>query len=241
MNRFQSEYKKEIEELISVCHRLGELAYTVSSGGNISYRVDDDIVLITPSKTPKRTMRPEEICIIKMNGDILFLPNGKNLTSEVHLHLGIMNDRKDVKAIIHAHPPYLTGFALIDAEVLDKPLLPEVMMEIGPIIKVPYILPGTDLLAKALNNHIKDSNGFILDNHGAVSCSSNSVFEAMEFMQMMETTAQSVAVAKIFSDPKTMTNKDMEDLDLVIQSREMELPGEVGKFSSLSELFKESK
>ena len=73
---FQEKYKREIEELVEACHRCAELNYVTSSGGNLSCRVDENIVLITPTKTLKRKMRFEDICVIDLEGNVLYASEG---------------------------------------------------------------------------------------------------------------------------------------------------------------------
>ena len=80
MNDYQVKYKEQIQELVTACHRCGELNYVTSAGGNLSVRVDDNVLLITPTKTLKRTMRFEDICVIDLDGNILFAPEGKKPT-----------------------------------------------------------------------------------------------------------------------------------------------------------------
>lgn len=65
----QAGYENEIHELVNTCHRLAELGYVTSAGGNLSLRVEDNLLLITPTKTAKRTMTFNDICAVDLNGN----------------------------------------------------------------------------------------------------------------------------------------------------------------------------
>lgn len=80
MHLYQEKYHQQIEELVTACHRCAQLNYVTSSGGNLCARVDENILLITPTKTLKRTMRFEDICVIDLDGNILFAPEDKKPT-----------------------------------------------------------------------------------------------------------------------------------------------------------------
>ena len=82
MNEFQKKYEKEIQELTEACHRCAELNYVTSSGGNLSLRAAEDVILITPTKTLKRKMRFEDICAVDPDGKIIYSPEGKKPTGE---------------------------------------------------------------------------------------------------------------------------------------------------------------
>ena len=238
MNDYQVKYKKEITELVEACRRCGELNYVTSAGGNLSVRVEDHIMLITPTKTLKRTMCFEDICVIDTDGHILYAPNGKKPTGEWPFHTRIMRKRPDVKAIVHAHPPVLTGFAVANQGILEKPFLPEPILEIGPILTVEYGTPLSEDLSVKFDKVIEKSNGFLMENHGAVFCSPIGITDAVELMNMAECMAQSVLVATILGNAKAIEEKYVQEMDEVIAVRNMKIPGATGRFLSASELYK---
>ena len=233
----QSMFANEINELVEACHRLAEIGYVTSAGGNLSLRVDEDLILITPTKTPKRTMVFNDICAVNLNGDTVFAAGTKKPTGETPFHVRIMRKRLDVKAIVHAHPPILTGFAIANSDLLSKPFLPEPVLEVGPMLMVPYETPITEALSIQFDQVIDQSNGFLMENHGALICSLNSIFEAVELMQMVECMAHSVLVSLQLGNCKTIPQKFIKDLDQVIKTRNLAIAGAVGKFHSLTELF----
>lgn len=221
----REKYAKEIARLTEACHRCAELGYVTSSGGNLSMRVDADLILITPTKTPKRFMTEDDICAVNLKGETVYAPKGKKPTGETPFHVRIMNMRPDVTAIVHAHPPILTGFAIARSNILSKPLLPEPIIEVGPILNVKYATPLSDELSQNFDEVIKKSNGFLMENHGALICSPNCIEEAVEQMQMTEAMAQSVVVAKCLGNIEFISNDKVIGLENVIKIRGLSLPG----------------
>lgn len=237
MNDYQVKYKEQIQELVNACHRCGELNYVTSAGGNLSVRVDDNVMLITPTKTLKRTMRFEDICVIDLDGNILFAPEGKKPTGEWPFHTRIMKKRPDIKALVHAHPPILTGYAIANNGMMEKAFLPEPITEVGPLLMVPYATPLTEKLSEQFDAVIEKSNGFLMENHGALFCSPLSVSDAVELMNMSECMALSALTAKILGNAKPLTTEQVEEMDYVISVRNLKMPGATGKFNTASKLY----
>lgn len=237
MNEFQKKYQKEIEELTEACHRCAELNYVTSSGGNLSLRAAEDVILITPTKTLKRKMRFEDICAVDPDGRIIYSPEGKKPTGEWQFHTRIMRKRPDIKAIVHAHPPVLTGFAIAAEGTLEKPFLPEPVIEVGPVLTVPYETPLSEALSERFDSVIGRSNGFLMENHGAVFCSPTGIEDAVELLNMTECMAVSVITAKILGRPKTIPAAYVKEMDQVSGTRGLKLPGEPGRYRSASEMY----
>lgn len=237
MNLLQQKYKSEIETLVEACHRCAELNYVTSSGGNLSYRLDEGKVLITPTKTLKRKMSFEDICVIDLNGNILYAPEGKKPTGEWPFHTRIMRRRFDVKAIVHAHPPILTGFAIAADGMLEKPFLPEPIIEVGPILTVPYETPLSEELSRQFDTVIDKSNGFLMENHGAVFCSPVGIEDAVELLNMSECMAESVLIASLLGNAKQIPGSYVKEMDKVIAVRNLKIPGADNKYHSASELY----
>lgn len=237
MHVFQEQYAQQIEALVGACHRCAELNYVTSSGGNLSMRVDENRLLITPTKTLKRKMKFEDICLIDLDGNVLYARDGKKPTGEWPFHTRIMKKRPDVRGIVHAHPPYLTGFAIAGIDLLEQPLLPEPIIEVGPIRMVPYETPLSDALSRQFDAVIELTNGFLMENHGALFCSPVGIEDAVELLNMAECMAQSALVAKLLGNAKAIPDAFVKQMDGVIQQRSLKMPGADGKFQSATELY----
>jgi L-fuculose-phosphate aldolase len=238
MNEFQTKYESQIAELVDACHRCAELNYVTSSGGNLSVRVEENVCLITPTKTLKRTICFDDICVIDTNGFVLYAPKGKKPTGEWPFHTRIMRKRQDIKAIVHAHPPILTGFAIANNGLLENPFLPEPIIEIGPILTIPYGTPLSEDLSEKFDDYIDCSNGFLMENHGAVFCSPIDITNAVELLNMAECMAQSILVAVQLGNAKPMKPKYVGEMDDVITVRNLKMPGATGRYRSASELYR---
>jgi len=237
MHPLQQQYAAQVEELAFASSRVAALGYVTSHGGNLSMRVAEDIVLITPTKVPKRDITRDDVCFINMRGETLFAPEGRKPTSESPFHLRVFEKRPDLKGIVHAHPPILTGFAIAGGDVLRRPYLPEPVIEVGPMVMVPYAQPGSDALAEAFDDALPRSNGFLMENHGALMTSDDGVLRALDLLEMMECAAQSVLVAKTLGNLKTLPDQDVQDLEDVMLSRGLPMPGGPTN-TSLKDVFK---
>lgn len=238
MHALQQRFAAQIEEMVAASNRLAALGYVTSHGGNLSTRVEEDIVLITPTKVPKREIGVEDVCVVNMRGETLYAAPGRKPTSESPFHLRVFSLRPDLKGIVHAHPPILTGFAIAGGDVLCRPFLPEPVIEVGPMLMVPYAQPGSDALAEAFDGALEDSNGFLMENHGVLMTNNEGVMRALDLLEMMECAAQSVLVAQSLGGLKPLADKDVEDLEAVMISRGLPMPGKPGKHQSLKDVFK---
>ena len=89
MNELQKRFEKEINEVVEVCRHAGELGFGASSGGNVSYKVDEDLVLITPTGIVKRKIGFDDICIVNAEGQPVYIPEGRKPTGEMFMHLHV--------------------------------------------------------------------------------------------------------------------------------------------------------
>ena len=238
MNELQRKYQSQIEELAAAARRLAELGFVTSQGGNLSLRADENVFLITPTKVAKADVRFEDICAIDMTGRVLHAKEGRNPTGEWPFHLRIMQKRPDVKGIIHAHPPILTGFAIAGGDAMQRAYLPEPVTEVGPMMMVPYAVPLSDRLAENFDAVIHKSNGFLMENHGAVMVSPEGLKRCLEMMEMMEAQGKSMIVAKLMGNLKALGKDSINELDAgVIKVRNLPMPGLPGEVKQLSDIF----
>ena len=156
------------------------------------------------------------------------------------MHLHLLRKRPDINAVMHAHPPLVTGLST-SAEgqrALRMPLIPEAMMQLGPVITVPYADPNMEELGYQFDPVANDSNGFVLESHGALVCSPNGVLHAIESLQVMESLAESIIVGRIMGpELKCLSRRDTEEIDEVIRELGWMLPGAPGRYGSITEMF----
>ena len=153
-------------EIITVCRRLWERGLIAGPDGNISVRLNADRILVTPAGMSKVDVRGEDLVEVGLEGQRL---RGARLpSSELAVHLRIYARRPDVGAIVHAHPPIATGFA-VAGEGFASCILPEVIFQVGWVPLVPYEMPGTEALARQFDPFIPTHDAFLMANHGAVT------------------------------------------------------------------------
>ncbi|MCL1796286.1 MAG: class II aldolase/adducin family protein [Clostridia bacterium] len=237
MHSLPLQFSSERIELAAAANRLAALGYVTSHGGNLSTRATENIVLITPTKVEKRKITPDDICFVDMDGQTLYAPEHLKPTSEAPFHLRVFEKRKDIRGVVHAHPPILTGFAIAGLDFLARPVLPEPVIEIGPMILVPYAQPGSDALARMFDAALRKSNGFLMENHGALMINEEGPGRALDLLEMMECAAQSVLVALQLNGLKSLSDKDVSDLEHVMRIRGLPMPGEAGVNQSLRDAF----
>ena len=238
MNDFQKKYQSGIEELAAAANRLAALGFVTSQGGNLSLRADENVILITPTKVAKADVRFEDICAIDMTGKVIYAKEGRKPTGEWPFHLRIMQHRPDVKGIIHAHPPILTGFAIAGGDIMQRAYLPESAFEIGPMMMVPYAVPLSDELAENFDAVIEKSNGFLMENHGCLMVSPEGLKRCLEMIEMMEAQGKSMLAAKLLGNLKTLRREDVDKLETdVMRVRNMPMPGLPGAVKKLSDIY----
>jgi L-fuculose-phosphate aldolase len=238
MKDIPTRFAAEIAELADVSQRLSQLGYVSSHGGNISQRVADDVVIITPTKVPKRLVTADKVCAVDLDGKTLYAPAGHKPTGETPIHVELFKKRRDVNALIHAHPPFLTGFACSDrAALLGRPVLPEPITEVGPAALVEYAEPLTQELADNFGQYLDRHNFFLMKNHGALVMSREGLDRALDFMLMLEKQAISVLVAELLGGCSELSRTDVEGLDRTLKTRKLPFPGASGVVKSLVELY----
>ena len=175
--------KKNIAEIINVSNEIYDKGLVSGKAGNISARFGD-VVAITPTLKSLSKLSQEDIVLVDMDGNVL--TKGKP-SSEVNMHLEIYKKRSDVKAIVHTHSPYATGFAFSDKKLKR--------LEGFGAIKTPYLpcidyeKPGSGELAKSASEGLGNEDVLILKNHGVI-CVSDCLSEAMLLAVFVEETAK---------------------------------------------------
>lgn len=232
----ENEYREIRERMAQISRRVGELLYTASQGGNLSCRVGDGMA-ITPTKRNKRLVTADEISIVNGKGEPIYQKEGVAVTSEFGMHQHIYEVRPDVKAVIHAHPPITTGFGIAHSSILEGAVLPEACMELGPVLSIPYIDPGSKALAVEMGKAIQKTNAVIMQNHGVLVVSSEGLDRAMELLELLEATATSVLVAQLLGSVREISQEDVIRIAKLYQQRGVPAPGKPGVYEDASQAF----
>ena len=164
-------------QIVEVGRRLYARGYIASNDGNISARLDDDRLLMTPKSVSKGFMTPDMMVITDLDGRKL--AGDRDPSSELQMHLEVYRQRPDVEAVVHAHPPTATGFAVAGIP-LDRAVLAEVVTTLGSIPIAEYATPSTAELPEAVRKYIKAHDGMLLANHGALTRRRRSVRRVLQ-------------------------------------------------------------
>jgi L-fuculose-phosphate aldolase len=205
-------------ELIEVGNYLGRCGYHAALAGNISARVGKDRLICTTSGSDKCNLRVTDLVLCDLSGKVI--EGDGRPTSELNMHLMTYRERSDAGAVIHAHPPTATAFAAASLP-LDVLALPEMVVLIGPIALVPYATPGTQELAIQLKNYLSAHDGFLLENHGALSVGRN-LREACQRMDLIEQNARVTLALRQLGTPFQLDRQQMTSLmDIRTKRRSM--------------------
>lgn len=178
-----NEYKLK-QLIVRVARRLDEKGILTSTDGNISALLDDGGTLITPSGVCKGQLETEQIVRLYRDGS----PRAGRPSSEVALHRMIYEKRPDVRAIIHAHPPYATAYAVAGI-ALDQPILSEAILTLGRVPVASYAMPTAEELAQSVEPLVGAHDAVLLRFHGAV-CFSRDIEQAGFLMETLEHVAR---------------------------------------------------
>ncbi|MGA2401067.1 MAG: class II aldolase/adducin family protein [Syntrophobacteraceae bacterium] len=186
-------------EIIKVCRKLESKGLIAASDGNVSCRLGEDCILITPSGVSKGDLEPEDLAKTCMRGN---LPEGPiRPSNELRMHLHVYSMRPDVLAVVHAHPPLATAFTLAGFPFNSK-VLPEVWLMLGKVPVAPYATPATDEVPQSIEPYVTDSRAILLKRHGALTFG-GTVTEACMRMEKLEHCAKILFYASILEDRKS--------------------------------------
>lgn len=174
------------EEICRVCHLLYERGYVVSNDGNVSARTERGTVLITPSGVGKGRMEPDMLVETDLEGHIL--AGDRHPSSEGKMHWMLYRERGDVGAVVHAHPPVSTAFAICQ-KPLARPYLAEMVIGVGEVPVAPFAMLSTDEVPESVRPFVHDHVAVLLANHGALTWGKD-LLTAFDRMEVVEQTAK---------------------------------------------------
>ncbi len=180
-------------EMVAVCRRLWERGLIAGPEGNVSVRSGANRVLVTPAGMSKVDLAPDDLVAVTLDGRRARAPT--SASSELAVHIVIYSARPDVRAVVHAHPPIATAFA-VAGEVPNPRALPEGIVFVGNVALIPYERPGTQALADRLAPALAAHDAFLLANHGAVTVGP-SLTVAHQRMECLEQTARILLAARL--------------------------------------------
>ena len=195
-------------DIIEVGRRMYARGYVASNDGNISIRLDDQRLLATPTGVSKGFMTPDMLVLTDMAGKKI--AGERNVSSEIKMHMAVYQLRPDVNAVVHAHPPLATAFAVAGI-ALDRAVLAEVICTLGSIPIADYATPSTADLPAAISKYAKAHDGILMSNHGALTAGAD-VMGAYYKMETIEHFAQISLVARLLGGERVLSREEVTRL-----------------------------
>lgn len=198
------------QEMCEIGRRVYERGMVAANDGNFSVKINENEFLCTPTGVSKGFMKPECICRIDARGKLLEENGGFRPSSEMKMHLRVYQERPDVGAVVHAHPPYATTFAAAGIE-LEQPILSEAVLTLGKVPVAKYGTPSTQEVPDAVAEYLQDYDAMLLANHGALTYG-GSLMNAYFKMESVEFYARILYQTKMLGGAKELTREQVEDI-----------------------------
>ena len=170
------DYMETREVMCDICHKMWQLGWVAANDGNLSVKLPDGNFLATPTGISKSFITPEKLVIINPEGEVLQAIDGYRPSSEIKMHLRCYKERDDVGAVLHAHPPTATGYAVAHIP-LDRYTMIETVAAIGSIPVTPYGTPSTYEVPDAIAPYLQEHDVLLLANHGALTVGAYEITE----------------------------------------------------------------
>jgi L-fuculose-phosphate aldolase len=196
------------KDIVYYSHKTHAAGLVTATDGNLSVRLDDQHVLITPSGLRKEDMHIDAPIVIDMEGNLV--AGDRKPSTEYKVHLEAYQQRPDVKAVIHAHPPKAIAFTIAGAP-LDTCMLPEVVVTMGDVPIAPYAAPSTDALPESMRDLIAKSDALMLARHGSVTVGP-CLSEAFKRLEKLEHNAEIMIYARMLGGAQPFSENQLQEL-----------------------------
>ncbi|MEG1887133.1 MAG: class II aldolase/adducin family protein [Oscillospiraceae bacterium] len=203
-------YMEIREQICDICHKMWQLGWVAANDGNVSAKLPDGKFLATPTGISKSFITPEKLLVINENGEVLEGEEGRKPSSEIKMHLRCYKERSDVGAVVHAHPPTATGFAVAHIP-LDRYSMIETVIAIGSIPITPYGTPSTYEVPDAIAPYLGEHDVLLLENHGALSVGAD-LITAYYRMETLELYAKISLTAHLLGGEKEISRENIDRL-----------------------------
>ncbi|MDY3207206.1 class II aldolase/adducin family protein [Clostridium baratii] len=209
-NTNKLKYMEIRDQICDVCHKMWQLGWVAANDGNVTVKLEDGTFLATPTGISKSFITPEKLVHIDENGEVLDGPEGAKPSSEIKMHLRCYKEREDVGAVVHAHPPTATGFAVAHLD-LDRYTMIETVIAIGSIPITPYGTPSTYEVPDSIAPYLQEHDVLLLENHGALTVGAD-LITAYYRMETLELYAKISLTAHLLGGEKEISRKNIDRL-----------------------------
>ena len=233
---YLQKYSNEVRDFIMVSKRLADRLYVTSQGGNLAYKLEENLVLISPTCVCKSDITEMDLVFIDLEGKTV--EGTREPTGEMPMYLNFYRDRPDIKSVIHCHPPYTNAFAILKGtNWLMKPVFPETVAEVGPVPVVSYDEPLTEKLANNFAPFVKKYNAFLMENHGLTILGTTDIYRTIQLVEILEVSAISILQALAVGEVKELNREDVKNLENTMKTRNLPMIGFPGVNMSMVDLY----
>ena len=204
------DYMETREAMCDICHKMWQLGWVAANDGNLSVKLPDGNFLATPTGISKSFITPEKLVIINPEGEVLQAIDGYRPSSEIKMHLRCYKERDDVGAVLHAHPPTATGYAVAHIP-LDRYTMIETVAAIGSIPVTPYGTSSTYEVPDAIAPYPQEHDVLLLANHGALTVGADAI-TAYYRMETLELFAKISLTAHLLGGEKEISRENIDKL-----------------------------
>lgn len=235
--RYVEKYAEQVNTFCHVCHRLSDHMYVTGHGGNLAWKLEPELILITPTQRNKGQVMPEDVVFVTPAGQVV--EGTRRPTGELPMYVNFFAERPDIVSVLHCHPPMTGAFAINQGKNwLMRPLFPETVTEVGPVPVVPYGEPLTQRLADNFKPFLPRYNAFLMENHGLVIMSTKDIQWTMMLTELLEMTATTILQALATGDPlKEISREDVVNLENISRTRNLPWFGAPGVNDGLVDLY----
>jgi L-fuculose-phosphate aldolase len=199
------------QQLVDICQRMHARGLVAGTDGNVSVRFSRDHILATPTGMSKGSIGTADLVVCDLEGNQL--QGQAKLTTEIKIHLAVYQQREDACAVVHAHPPHATAFA-VARKHLDERLMPEAYIAVGKVALTPYGTPSTSELENSIRPAAAEHEAILLSNHGALTLGRD-LLEAYHRMEALEQLAHITTLTHMLGSATPLTPEEMARLEAV--------------------------
>lgn len=203
-------YQETREIMCDICHKMWQLGWVAANDGNLTVKLADGNILATPTGISKSFITPEKLIVIDQDGKVLEAEGNYRPSSEIKMHLRCYKEREDVGAVLHAHPPTATGYAVAHIP-LDRYTMIETVAAIGSIPVTPYGTPSTQEVPDAIAPFLQEHDVMLLENHGALAVGADAM-TAYYRMETLELFAKISLTAHLLGGEKEISRENIQKL-----------------------------
>ena len=208
VQRRNAEEAEARKQIVRVCRRMYEKGLIAGGDGNVSVRLSEDRLMITPSGVHKGDLNEKELVVTDRQGKKV---KGEGRpSSEILMHLLCYQVREDVGAVVHAHPIHAIALAMSGVSMANC-ILPESCISLGHILTAPYTTPGTDEVPRALKELVTRAEAVLLDRHGSLTMGPN-LTVAYNRLESVEHTAKITHAARCLGPVSPLSERNVEKL-----------------------------